>query len=112
MTRVLAGLHWSTALVYLDDIIVFSQTIEEHFDRLQKVFQALRQANLKVKPKKCHLFQTKIKYLGHIVSKDGISTDPEKTSVIQNVKDVRQFLGITSYNCKFIKSCTNVKTLG
>ena len=56
MTRVLAGLHWSVALVYLDDIIVFSPTIEEHFDRLEKVFQALRQAKLKVKPRKCLFF--------------------------------------------------------
>ena len=114
MTRVLAGLHWSVALVYLDDIIVFSPTIEEHFDRLEKVFQALRQAKLKVKPRKCHFFQSNIKYLGHIVSKKGISTDPEKTSVIVNwptpakVKDVRQFLGITSYYRKFIKSYAQI----
>ena len=114
MRRVLTGLHWSVALVYLDDIIVFSPTIEEHFDRLEKFFQALRQAKLKVKPRKCHFFQSNIKYLRHIVSKKGISTDPEKTSVIVNwptlakVKDVRQFLGITSYYRKFIKSYAQI----
>ena len=109
MTRVLTRLHWSVALVYLDDIIVLGSTNEEHFDWLEKVFQALHQAKLKVKPRKCNFFQSSIKYLGHIVSKKGITTDPEKTSVIVNwptpakVNNVRQFLRITSYYRKFIK---------
>eukprot|EP00731_Ephydatia_muelleri_P005099 Em0002g1275a len=64
MERVLAGLHWSTCLVYIDDIILFSRTVQEHFQNLTEVFQRLKQAGLKLKPKKCHLFRNKVKYLG------------------------------------------------
>ena len=76
MEAVLAGLHWSTCLVYLDDILVFSETLEEHFDKLRDVFERLRRAGLKIKPEKCHIFRKEVQYLGHIVSKKGIATDP------------------------------------
>ena len=82
--RVLAGLSWKICLVYLDDIIVFSKTFDEHLVNLEKVFQRLREANLKLSPNKCTLLQKKVTFLGHIVSKDGIATDPEK---IKSVKD-------------------------
>ena len=114
MEKVLSGLHWSMALVYLDDIIVFSRTVDEHFQRLHKVFRALKQAGLKVKAKKCHLFQNKVRYLGYIISSDGIATDPDKiTSITRwpvpaNVKEVRQFLGLSSYYRKFIQSFAQI----
>ena len=69
MEWVLAGLHWSTFLVYIDNIILFSRTVQEHFQNLTKVFQRLKQAGLKLKPRKCHLFWNKVKYLGYVVSK-------------------------------------------
>ena len=65
MERVLKGLHWSTCLVYLDDIIIFSKTIDEHLERLAEVFSRLRDAGLKLKPAKCHLLKRCVHYLGH-----------------------------------------------
>ena len=64
MEQVLAGLHWSTCLLYIDNIILFSRTVQEHFQNLMGVFQRLKQAGLKLKPMKCHLFRNKVKYLG------------------------------------------------
>ena len=82
MEHVLAGLHWSTCLVYLDDIIVFSTTAEEHLERLRAVCLRLKYAGLKMKPSKCHLFQSSVKYLGHVVCKEGIKTDPDKIQCV------------------------------
>ena len=108
MERVLAGLQWHTCLVYIDDIIIFSETIEEHLKQIQSIFDRLKQAKLKLKPKKCKLLQTKVKYLGHVVSKDGVETDPDKIAVVKEwprpscVKDVRSFVGFCSYYRRFI----------
>jgi transposase InsO family protein/predicted aspartyl protease len=108
MERVLAGLQWNICLVYIDDIIIFSQTIDEHIQQLQTVFNRLKNAKLKLKPKKCHLFQKKVQYLGHVVSEAGIETDPEKISAVKEwprprtVTDVRSFIGLCSYYRRFI----------
>ena len=102
MELVLTGLHWSSCLVYTDDII-FSSTVQEHFQRLLEVFERLRSAGLKVKPSKCHLFRRSVDYLSHIVSRQGVQTDPGKTESVtnwpspNNVKELRQFLGLASY---------------
>lgn len=103
MERVLRGLHWEVLLVYLDDVIVFAKTITEELARLGMVFQRFRQAGLKLKPKKCHLFRESFLYLGHVVSGEGISTDPEKILAVRDwpvptsVKEVQSFLGLASY---------------
>ena len=76
MERVLAGLQWETVLVYLDDVIVFAQTVEEELQRLEEVLQRLRKAGLKLKPRKCPLLRQSVVYLGHVVSGDGVATDP------------------------------------
>ena len=83
MERVLSSLQWQICLVYIDDIVVFSQTLDEHIARLQEIFQRLKTAGLKLKPKKCFLFQLKVAYLGHLVSQQGIQTDPSKTEKIR-----------------------------
>ena len=75
MELVLAGLHWSTCLVYLDDIIIYSRNTEDHFKRLQEVLEWLRTAGLKLKPSKCYLFQKSVHYLGHIISEHGMEMD-------------------------------------
>ncbi len=72
-----------TMLVYLDDLLIFSRNVEEHFDRLQVVFELLRKYGLKLKPSKCHLLKSQVKYLGYIMSKKGVSTDPEKIKAVQ-----------------------------
>ena len=106
--RVLHGLQWQKCLCYLDDIIVFGKTFEETLENLKEVFIRFREANLKLKPKKCHLFQTEVKYLGHIVSENGISCDEQKIKVIQdwpaprNKTEVQRLLGFLNYYRKFI----------
>ena len=84
METCLGGLHLKWCIMYLDDIIVFSKTPEEHIERLRSVFQKLAAAGLKLKPSKCEFFKSRVTYLGHIVSKDGIKTDPKKIEAIKN----------------------------
>ena len=84
MEQVLSGLPHSTALVYLDDVLVPARTFADQISNLQQVFQRFRQAHLKLSPKKCSLFQKEVKYLGHIVSSKGIATDPEKVEAVQS----------------------------
>ena len=114
MESVLAGLNFETCLLYLDDIIVFSDTFEKHIDGLEKVLQRLRSAGLKVFPKKCQFFQEEVAFLGHVVNRDGIATSPDKISAVQewpipnNVHDVRSFLGTCSYYRRFIKNFAEI----
>ena len=82
MDAVLAGLQWKSCLVYLDDVIIVGRTFEEHLNHLGEVFDRLRQAGLKLKVTKCSLFQEKDCYLGHIVSSEGVATDPSKTKKV------------------------------
>ena len=109
MEYILSGLQWETCVVYLDDIIVFSRSFEEHISRLEAVFARICKAGLKISPKKCFIFQKQVSFLGHVVNAEGISPDPKKIEAITswptptNVKDVRSFLGTCSYYRKFIK---------
>ena len=97
--QVLAGLHWTTCLVYLDDIIIFSKSIEQHLAQLSDVFARLKGAGLKIRPKKCRLLQTIVQHLGHIISGEGVRTDPAKISCVanwpipRNKADLQRFLG-------------------
>lgn len=68
MEQCLGELHLTVCFIYLVDIIIFSKTYEEHLDRLYLVFQKLREAGVKLSPKKCSLLKTRVKYVGHIVS--------------------------------------------
>ena len=78
MEQVLSGLHWEISLINIDDIIVFSRTFEEHLVRLHQVLSRIKEANLKLSPSKCKLFRHSVEYLGHVVSQDGVGTDPKK----------------------------------
>jgi hypothetical protein len=78
MERCLSGLNLKICLVYLDDVIVFARTFEEMLERLEAVLRRLGEFGLKLKPSKCKLFQTKLTYLGHVVSENGVEPDPEK----------------------------------
>ena len=101
-------MHLTWCIIYLDDIIVFSKTPEEHIDRLRGVFEKLSAAGLRLRPSKCNFFKSKITYLGHIVPKDGIETEKKKITTIQGwpilktVTEVCSFLGFMNYYHKFI----------
>ena len=110
MDIILAGIRWTTCLVYLDDIVVYSTTFELHLERLRLVLDCLFKAGLKLKLSKCHFAERSIKMLGHIVNQEGIGPDPEKLSAVKNfphcvegknqkakVKNVQSFLGLCSY---------------
>ena len=80
MDQVLQGLRWSRCLVYLDDIISFGTTFEDALDNLTLIFERLRTYGLQLKSTKCHLFQTSVPFLGHVVGRRGLECDPKKTS--------------------------------
>lgn len=110
MDRVLSGLNGIMCFVYLDDVIVHSTDVPQHRDRLQLVLQKLREANLKVNVAKCQFATTRVKYLGHIVSREGVHPDPGKVSAIRsykrpgNVKEVRAFLGLVGYYRRYVNN--------
>ena len=114
MQTVLAGLEWKSCFVYIDDILVCSRTFEEHIVHLQEVFERLRKANLKLKLAKCSFLCKCVQYLGHIISREGISPDPSKTSKVRefpvptDVMRLRQFLGLASYYRRFIPNFSKV----
>src|SRR6266540_4019663 len=104
-------------IVYLDDILVCSNTFEEHLAHLRKVFDKLREANLVIKLKKCKFEQRKIKFLGYTIGIDGLRTDPENIGKIINcsvptdVTKVRKFMGLCNYYRKFIKDLSKLSKL-
>ena len=78
MEQSLGDLNMKICAMYLDDLIIFSNTMEDHLEQLDKVLQRLKDCNMKLNPKKCKFLQTKVKYVGHIVSENGLEADPEK----------------------------------
>jgi hypothetical protein len=78
MHIVLKNENWEKCLIYLDDILVFGRSIDEHIERLKAVLQRFREAGLKLSPSKCFFLKRSVSYLGHIISTEGVSTDPAK----------------------------------
>ena len=109
MAKVLQNILFSYALAYVDDILCMSDSPERHCEHLLEIFDRFRQAKLRLNPSKCKFALPKILYLGHILSKDGISVDDSKVSVIQNYPipqnstQLWSFLGISNYYKKLIK---------
>jgi hypothetical protein len=107
---VLAGLKWTSLLVYLDDVGVFSKTVDDHIQRLESSFARFRAYKLKLNADKCHILKRPFIYLGHIVSDKGINPDPKKLVAIlkmpspKTVRQLRSFLGFCNYYRKFIKN--------
>ena len=97
-------------VVYLDDILIYSKTKEDHLKHLRKVLSKLREHRLYAKLKKCELFKNKVEYLGHYISGEGIAVDERKVEVIKkwpnptNLTELRSFLGLASYYRKFVKN--------
>ena len=115
MTKVFQGRGLGEfVLVYLDDILVYSKSPEEHLVHLESVLQTLSDNKLFAQLPKCHFNTTSVEYLGHIVSKDGIKPDPKKTEAVknwprpQNLKEMRSFLGLANYFRKFIQGYSKI----
>lgn len=114
ISQVLQGLNWKNVLAYIDDILVFSKNLEDHMHHLDQVFDRLKKANLKLKPSKCHFGVKQVNYLGHILTKEGVTTDPEKIHIVKshpapkNQHEVRQFLGLCNYYRKFVEGYAKI----
>ena len=114
MSEVLRGINWKCAIIYVDDIIVFSNSFDDHLHNLSLVFDRLRRSGLKLKPEKCKFAVKSVKYLGHVFSKDGIQVDTDKIKVVETYpvpktqKDVRSFLGLCNYYKKFISGYSKI----
>ncbi|XP_077947563.1 uncharacterized protein LOC144388873 isoform X3 [Gasterosteus aculeatus] len=114
MERIFGAQHFQTLLLYLDDVIVFSSTVDEHLKRLDAVLSRLQQEKLKVKFEKCCFFRTEVNYLGHVITEDGVATDPGKLSAVANwprptnATELRSFLGFCSYYRRFVEGFAKI----
>ena len=113
MSIVLADLD-QFAIAYLDDILIFSSSLEKHMSHIQQVFDRLRQHDLKLKLKKCHFLQAETNYLGFVINQNGIKPDPKKVEAIQSisvptsVREVRGYIGMCSYYRRFIPNFSGI----
>ena len=123
MLSIFGDLNFSSLLCYLDDLLAFAPTEGETLQRLEIVFQRLRDHNLKLSPKKCHLMQASVKFLGHIKDSSGVSVDPAKVEVISkmskadlmedngctpSVRRIRSFLGMVFYYQHYIPNSSSI----
>ena len=109
MNDVLKSVIKKFTLVYLDDVIIYSKTLQQHIVHIEKVLDHLRKAGLKIKISKCTLLQTSVYYLGHVISQTGITHDPKKTKAIEsfpfpNISHLKSFLDLAGYYRKFLKN--------
>lgn len=114
MNRGLKGLIGNNCFVYIDDIIIYGKTIEEHNKNLRTLFERLRQVGLKLQPDKCEYLRPELEYLGHVISEHGIQPNPNRIVKVKNYpvpknpKEIKQFLGLVGYYRKFIKDFSKV----
>ena len=114
MEVVLAGLARDGYHVYLDDVLVFGRMLEEHNHNLGQVLERIKRAGLKLKPKKCRIAQTSVEYLGHVVSAQGVQTDPKKVTAMEqypapsDLRSLRSFLGLASHYRRFVPGFAKV----
>ncbi|KMQ85186.1 enzymatic polyprotein endonuclease reverse, partial [Lasius niger] len=114
MNSVLIGMQGLRCLVYLDDIVIYGSSLEDHNKRLTEVLRRLRENNLKLQPEKCEFLRKEVIYLGHIISENGIMPDPSKLTAVKNfpipkkVKDIQAFIGLAGYYRKFIEDFSRI----
>jgi len=99
-----------SVILYLDDILIYSDTLEEHHKIVRAVLKKLNENNLFAKLLKCEFDKDEVEFLGHVISGTGVSTDPKKIKTIeewptpQNEKDVQRFVGLCNYYRRFVKN--------
>jgi hypothetical protein len=114
MDIILSGLTWMECMVYMDDIVIFSNTWKEHLLHLEHVLDRLRKAGLVLKAEKCFFGRTSLPFLGHIISREGVAVDPFKVAAIQklprpnNVSEVRALLGMFGYYRRFFSDFATI----
>ncbi len=110
----MGDLNRREVLVFIDDLIIFSETLEEHEHRLKQVLSRLNEFELKLSPEKCKFFKTSVRYFGHIVSEKGVETNPSKIEAIktwprpQNLRQLKSFLGFSEYYRRFVKHFSKI----
>jgi len=103
-------------VVYIDDILIYSSSLEEHAEHLRKVFQRLRENKLYAKLEKCEFGVTEVDFLGHMITQEGLKMDDHKVKAIvdweppKSMSAFGSFLGLASYYCKFIKNFAKIVT--
>ena len=107
---IFAGMLWKEVLAYLDDLFILGKGFQHHLINLRKTFCRLKKYNLKLKPRKCILFQTEVPFLGRVVGCKAISVDPDKIKAVQKwpsprtIKELQSFLGFVNYHRDHIKN--------
>jgi len=110
MDLVLSGLQDEELFVYMDDIVIYATSLEEHTRKYNLLIERLQQANLKLQPDKCEFLKTEVTYLGHVISKDGVKFDPKILEAVRQFprsktpKNIKQFLALAGYYRRFIPS--------
>lgn len=114
MQTTLDEVIFKSVLVYLDDIMIYSKTFDEHVQQVDRVLELIIEAGLKLKPDKCVFLKSEIKYLGHTISEKGIQGNDEKIKAItdwkrpETVESLRSFLGLASYFRKFVRDFSKI----
>lgn len=114
MDNAFRGLIGKSCFAYIDDIVIFGNTLEEHNRNLQLVLQRVKELGLRLEPTKCEYLKPELEYLGHLITADGVKPNPAKIEAIKNfknlktVKDVQSFLGLAGYYRKFIKNFSSI----
>jgi hypothetical protein len=94
MNKIFMGLLGTRCFVYLEDLILFGQTVQEHQEKLREILERLRQFSLKIQPDKCEFLKTELSYLGHIVTSDGVKPDPQKVKAIKEFPSPRNTMDV------------------